>query len=70
MSILNLVLLHVYSKSISQSVLALKLAPNHIKRVVKRSRKSLIPTHNYPKMAVSGNLPQNCKSLWIKASAK
>ncbi len=32
-------------------------------RVVKRSRKSLRPIHNYPKIVVSGNLPQNINIL-------
>ncbi len=31
--------------------------------VVKRTPKSLKPTHNYPKMAVAGNLPQNINIL-------
>ncbi len=47
-SVLNLGLLNFSSKSISQSILVLKLAPKSVK-----------PTHNYPRMAVAGNLPQN-----------
>ncbi len=31
--------------------------------VVKRTPKSVIPTHNYPKMAVVGNLPQKINIL-------
>ncbi len=30
---------------------------------MKRTPKSLRPTHNYPKMAVAGNLPRNINSL-------
>ncbi len=60
-SVLNVGLLHFCFKSISQSLLPLKLCPKSVKCDL--TPKSLRPTHNYPKMPVAGNLPQNITIL-------